>query len=112
MSVNKNMLPGMGGQESETFAGGATGTGIIDVTKVAALIFQVTAKSGNSTTITVQESTDNTNWADLTTFSSTLATIKKLIFTAGPFALIRLKADGSTGSNTISITGLRLPIGS
>ncbi len=111
MAINVNLLPGLGGQDSDTFAGGATGPKVFDVTKVAALIFQVTARTADSTTITVEETTDGTHWATLTTFSSTLATIKKLIFTAGPFALIRMKADGATGSNTVSVTGLRLPVG-
>lgn len=108
----KNLLPGFGGKyTSEAIAGGANGADVIDASKAATLAFQVTQKSGDSTTITVQQSLDGTNWATLTTFSSTLGTYKPLAITAGPFGLIRLAANGTTGTNTIVLVGWPLPVG-
>lgn len=110
--ANVLLLPGFGGQYSASIAGGGTGSDKIDCTRAAELVFQATGKTGDSTTITVEESWDGgTTWGSLTTFSSTTGTIKKLAFSSGPFGLIRLSADGATGVNPVTVTGLPLAIG-
>lgn len=109
--ANKVLMPGFGGTQTQVVAGGGTGPDQIDCVRIALLVFQTTAHTTDATTITIEETYDGTNWATLTTFSSTAGTIKKLAQSSGPFGVIRVKADGTTGSNTITIVGLPLAFG-
>lgn len=100
------LLPGFGGIYVTTVPGGGTAVDEIDCSKAASLIFQTTIHVDDATTITVEETFDGVNWATLTTFSATLGTIKKLTYTSGPFGRIRFKANGTTGSCTITTIGM------
>lgn len=101
------LLPGMGGKYvSESIPFASTGQDTIDCSRCAQLLFEVTAHSGDTPTITVQHSIDAVNWATLTTFNATLNTNKQLSITAGPFGIIRFQTTGGTsGNTTVAVTG-------
>lgn len=103
----KSLLPGFGGKyTSEAIVGGATGLDTIDCSLVGELAFQVTGQAGDSTTVTVKQSFDGVHFGAFTTFSSAVGTIKLMqTINAGPFGILQLSLNGTTGGNTIIIVG-------